>query len=148
MFLAYISQYLLPHSMDSSNFFVLSSYYSIHSFYLSRYFLPCSGMSQEVNFAFSDIFTPFTHITSRAARRTRNDGYNGRLLRVNPRPVWTLNLACDGHISTAVTRRHPSQNGRYARFTGTGKVQNHFCIPLSIYVTHIMRLGLVRHMAS
>src|ERR1700678_2272235 len=84
----------------------------------------------------------------RAARRTRNDGYDGRLLRVNTRPVWTLNSACDGRISTAVTRCHPSQDGRYARFTGTGKVQNHFCIPLSIYVTHIMRLGLVRHMAS
>src|ERR1700678_1650312 len=90
------------------------------------------------------------HINShdRAACRTRNNGYDGRLLRVNTRPIWALNSACDGRISTAVTRRHPSQNGRYARFTGTGKVQNHFCIPLSIYVTHIMRLGLVRHMAS
>ena len=57
----------------------------------------------------------------RAARRTRNDGYDGRLLQVNTRPVWTLNSVCDGRILTAVTRRHPSQNSRYARFTGTGK---------------------------
>src|ERR1700678_1959654 len=64
MFLQYISQYLLPHSMDPSNCFVLSSYYSIHLFFPSRYFLPCSGMSQEVNFAFSDIFTLFLCITS------------------------------------------------------------------------------------
>jgi hypothetical protein len=44
-------------------FFVLSSYYSIHSFYPFIYFLPCSGMSQEVNFAFSSIFTLFLYIT-------------------------------------------------------------------------------------
>src|ERR1700678_531024 len=56
----------------------------------------------------------------RAACRTRNNGYDGRLLRVNTVLFLTLNSACDGRISTAVTRRHPSQNGRYARFTGTG----------------------------
>ena len=46
------------------NLFVLSSHYSIHSFYLFRFFLPCSGMSQQVNFAFSDISSLFYYITS------------------------------------------------------------------------------------
>ena len=83
---------------------------------------------------------------ARAARRTRNDGYDGRLLRVNTRPIWTLNSACDGRISMAVTRRHPSQNGRYARFTGTGKVQNIdnvFCI----YITNTMFRFLISNLS-
>ena len=56
--ISFLTQWILQ------NLFVLSSHYSIQSFYLFRFFLPCSGMSQQVNFAFSDISSLFYYITS------------------------------------------------------------------------------------
>ena len=63
MFLAYISQYLLPHSMDSSNLYYLLTIQVIHLIYLD--FSPSLGMSQWINFTFSYIFSPFIHIASK-----------------------------------------------------------------------------------
>ena len=40
---------------------------------------------------------------ARAAHRTRCDGYDGRFLRVNTRPVWGLGSCFYGRCSTAVT---------------------------------------------
>ena len=90
-----------------------------------------SGSVDEVNWGLkeSDAFPGDIEVrvpnsdnfVTRAAHYTRNDGYDSRLLRVNTRLIWTLKSACDSRISTAITRCHPSQNSRYARFTGTGK---------------------------
>src|SRR5271168_155486 len=61
VFSIYVS--ISPSSLNGFFYFFLFYLLTIQ-FYSFIYFLPCSGMSQEVNFAFSSIFTLFLYITS------------------------------------------------------------------------------------
>ena len=88
--------------------FGLSSYYSIHLFYLFRYFLPCAGMSQEVNFAFSDIFTLFLYITSNSYCKSVIFGSNlvGITIHIRSK-IWTDQTT--KRVCTLILKSHASK---------------------------------------